>query len=76
MDNICTDVEKCIYANQNSCIECQDGYYYNIRNKTCIEMKHQFLNCKYSCLYDENICCECKNDYYLFEDDNLCYDNN
>ena len=38
-------------------------------------MKDQLLNCKYSCYEDPNKCCECKKDFYLFENDNLCYDN-
>ena len=38
-------------------------------------MTDQFLNCKYSCAHNSNICCECKNDFYLSEYDHLCYDN-
>ena len=35
----------------------------------------QFLNCKYSCNYDSSRCCECKNNFCLFENDSQCYDN-
>ena len=37
-------------------------------------MKDQYLNCKYSCYYEEK-CCECKDNFYLYENDSLCYDN-
>ena len=73
-DNICINVEKCIYSDSGFCIECEDGYYYNKKNKTCIEMHDQYMNCKYSCK-NEDKCCECKEDYYLYENDSLCYDN-
>ena len=39
-------------------------------------MKDQFLNCKFSCdYYDKDKCCECKDNYYLYQNDSLCYDN-
>ena len=38
-------------------------------------MQDQFLGCKSSCISDSNKCCECKKDFYLFENDSLCYDN-
>ena len=47
---------------------------YNKKNKTCIEIHDQYMNCKYSCKYKDK-CCECKEDYYLNENDSLCYDN-
>ena len=75
LDHICTNIEKCIYSKIGVCIECEDGYYYNKINRTCSEMKEQFLNCKYSCDNDNDKCCECKDGYYLFENDSLCYDN-
>ena len=49
LDNICLDVEGCIYTEYNTCIECVDGYYYHSKNKTCIKIHGQFLGCKYSC---------------------------
>ena len=27
LDNICINVEKCIYSDSGFCIECEDGYY-------------------------------------------------
>ena len=75
LDNICTNVEKCIYSHSNSCNECIDGYYYDKLAKKCLEMKEGLLNCKFTCDYNSNTCCECKNDFYLFENDSLCYDN-
>ena len=74
LDNICTNVDKCIYSNYTECIECEDGYYYDKNNNTCFEMTEEYLNCKYSCDYD-NKCCECKKDFYLYQNDGLCHDN-
>ena len=37
-------------------------------------MNDNFLNCKSSC-DDGNKCCECKDNFYLFENNSLCYDN-
>ena len=37
-------------------------------------MHDQYMNCKSSCKYEDK-CCECKEDYYLNENDSLCYDN-
>ena len=74
LDNICTNIERCIYTRLDSCFECEDGYYFNKLNKTCLEMKDQFLNCRFSCDFEDK-CCECKNNFYLFGNDSLCYDN-
>ena len=74
LDNKCTNVKKCIYSSFGTCIECDEGYYYNKFNNTCMEMNEQFLNCKYTC-EDGEKCCECKDDFYLFENNSLCYDN-
>ena len=74
LDHICTNVENCIYSQDGSCIECEEGYYYNKFNNTCLEMEDIFLNCKYTCDLGDK-CCECKDDYYLYLNDSLCYDN-
>ena len=74
LDNICTNVENCIYSSFGSCIECNDGFYYNKFNKTCEVMNYKFLNCKFSC-DDGEKCCECKDDFFLYENNSLCYDN-
>ena len=73
-DNKCIDIEKCIYSKFDSCLECVEGYYYNKLNKKCEKMDDKFLNCKYSC-DDGQSCCECKEDFYLYENNSLCYDN-
>ena len=73
-DNKCNNIDKCIYSNFGICIECEDGYYYDKYNSKCVEEKGIFLNCKSSC--DEgDKCCECKDNFYLYENDSLCYDN-
>ena len=74
LDHICTDAERCIYSKDGICIECEQGYYYNEFNNTCEEMENQFLGCKFTCALGDK-CCECKDDYYLFLNDSLCYDN-
>ena len=75
LDNICTNIEHCIYSDYDyACIECEDGYYYDKLNDKCMEMNDIFLNCKYSCPLGDK-CCECKKDYYLNSTDSLCYDN-
>ena len=37
-------------------------------------MEDNFYNCKISC-DDGEKCCECNDNFYLFENDDLCYDN-
>ena len=74
LDHICTDVEGCIYSKDGICTECEEGYYYHTFNNTCIEMEGIFLGCKYTCTLGDK-CCECKDDYYLYLNDSLCYDN-
>ena len=76
-DNLCSDVEHCSYSRFNFCRECEEGYYYNVKVKKCFKNNgnKNLENCKYSCIDDENICCECKNNYYL-NSQNLCEDNN
>ena len=72
--NLCTNIEKCIHSEGESCQECEDGYYFNQIKTECLKAEGKFLNCKYTCDLEEK-CCECKNDYYLNITDNLCYDN-
>ena len=74
LDNICTNVDKCIRTYLGSCVECEDGYYYNKLNRTCLKMEDNFYNCRISC-DDGEKCCECKDNFYLFENDDLCHDN-
>ena len=72
LDNICLDVEGCIYTEYNICIEGVDGYSYHSKNKTCIKIIFQFLVCKYSCYSNSNKCCKWKKIFYLLENDSLC----
>ena len=69
----CIDVEKCIHSKGGQCIECIDNYYYNRNNKTCLIAEGYFENCKSG--YDDWICDECKNDFYLNQSDYSCYSN-
>jgi len=74
LDHKCTNIEHCIYSYYfDDCYECEDGYYYNKKNKTCLISEGIFKNCKYG---NENTFCErCKDDYYLNQTDHLCYSN-
>lgn len=73
LDNRCSNVEHCIYSNNyEQCIECEDGYYYLSLNRTCLEAKDNFENCKTS---GGNYCYECKNNFYLNRNDSTCLDN-
>ena len=74
LDNLCTNVEHCIYSDSifEKCKECEDNYYFNFLNRTCIIAKDKFNNCKNG---NNNYCLECKNDFYLNQKDDLCYSN-
>ena len=78
LDNKCTNIEHCIYSNPdpyfNDCYECEDNYYYNLKNKTCVKTEGIFNNCKRG--DEEFYCFACKNDFYLNQSDHLCYSNN
>ena len=71
-DDMCTNVEHCIYSYFYECVECEDKFYYNKFEKKCLEAKEIFENCKVSD-NEGKYCSECKEDYYLNLDDNLCY---
>ena len=78
LDNKCTNIEHCIYSNPDSyydeCYECEENYYYNIKNKKCEISSGIFENCKRG--DEEFYCYECKNDFYVNQTDHLCYLNN
>jgi len=76
LDNRCISLEHCIYSNKYSedCLECEDNFYYERKNKTCLLSKTNFTNCKSG--YNDYYCVECKNNYYLNQTDKLCYNNN
>ena len=76
LNNICTNVEKCIYGSYYiiGCVECEDNYYYDEYNMKCKLEYGNFKNCKSS--EDPNFCQKCKDNYYINLTDNLCYNNN
>jgi len=75
LDDICSNVEHCIYSNRyEECIECEDDFYYNIRDKLCTVAEGNFTDCKIS-NNDGNVCDECKLDFYLNQSDHNCYSN-
>ena len=76
LNSKCTDLDKCIYTDfYDSCLECEDNYYYNRTSKECeIIMSDNFTNCKITS-YDGEVCDRCKNNYYINKVDNLCYSN-
>ena len=74
LDNRCTNVEQCIYSDQNGkCKECEDKYYYSLNNGICKTAEGKFEYCKYG--YDNLYWARYKDDYYLKRTDNLCYNN-
>ena len=74
-DNLCSPVEHCIYSGGLfDCEECEDGFYFNVFNKTCLPSGENLKNCKIV-IFDENKCSLCKDNYYLNKTDYLCYDN-
>ena len=74
LDNKCNNINHCIYSSYfNQCLECEDNYFYDRRNNTCILANDNFKNCKAG--YAEYNCQECKNNFYLNQTDFLCYNN-
>ena len=76
LDNKCTPVEFCIKSNYNyDCEECDEHYFVN--NNNCIIDTIQgevFKNCKVV-FFNQEHCSICKSNFYLNEEDNLCYNN-
>ena len=77
LNNICTDVEHCIYASffVQGCVECEEDYYFSSYNIECEKAEGNFTNCK-SSGEDPSFCQKCKDNYYINITDNLCYSNN
>jgi hypothetical protein len=74
-DKRCTRFENCLYTNElYNCLECEDGFYYDMRYRGCYETDENFTNCKISDTLGFE-CAYCKDDYYLNNTDKLCYDN-
>ena len=78
LDNKCTNIEHCIISNPDpyidDCYECENNYYYNAKNRTCLKGKGIFTNCRRG--DEELFCFACKNDFYIDQMDHLCYSNN
>ena len=75
LDNRCTNTEHCIYSEKYyECKECEDGFYYNKKEKVCLKYKEGYENCK-STTYDGENCFWCKNGFYGNQTDHLCYSN-
>ena len=75
LDNICTNVDKCIYTDfYGICTECENNYYYNRTSKLCELEKKNFEYCKITNL-EGTFCDKCKNDFYINKTDHLCYNN-
>ena len=66
---------KCIYSHLEECDECELGYYMDIYNNNCVEIKDNFINCKRNTYNSIEVCELCKNDFYISHKDYLCYDN-
>ena len=74
-DNRCIDVAHCIYSEEfYECKECEDGYYYNVTNKTCLKFKKDYENCRITS-FNGDYCSFCKSGFYVNQSDHLCYSN-
>ena len=74
-DNKCTIYEHCIYSNFHyDCLECEDGYLWNILEDKCDKWGDDYYGCKI--LDTDGITCNmCKDNFYFNETDSKCYDN-
>ncbi len=78
-NNKCTSIEHCIVANNyNSCEECEDGFYFNKKKEICSDEEEKLKNCKITNadIEEDNICLECKENFYLLVPENKCLSNN
>lgn len=74
LDNRCSNVEHCIYSdNYFNCIECENKFYYNKKDRNCLMAEGKFENCMYG--YEGRYCEKCKQGFYINRDDDLCYSN-
>ena len=74
LDKRCTNTEKCThtYSYKDECEECEDGYYYNVNDKKCIETDKYNEHCKNGNTYN---CLNCKEGFYLLHKENICVSN-
>ena len=73
LDHKCSSIEHCIYSYDYTCEECEDNFYFDKHWRKCLKAENNFANCKYGS--ERNGCERCKDDYYLNQTNNLCYDN-
>ena len=72
LDNKCIFVEHCIYSESfNECKECEEGFYYNKGNKTCLEYIKGYENCRITSNKGD-YCAFCKNNFYLNQTNHIC----
>ena len=73
-DNKCTNENHCVRTNSyEECIECEDGYYFNLEELKCKEEIENLTNCLRS--LNGSVCYECRKNYYFNNSDQLCYSN-
>ena len=74
-DHKCTIYENCIYSDEYyECLECEDGFYFDLNNQSCRISHDEFLNCKHSNQFG-GYCADCKDGYYLTIRDKICRSN-
>ena len=74
LDNLCTNIEHCLYSDKlEDCLECEDNYYYDLMGKKCKIAEGAFENCLRG--QEEYNCNQCRNNYYLNKKDFLCHSN-
>ena len=73
-DNKCTNIQNCIKSDYKyECQECEEGFFVSMDQ--CVKEDIQgdtFKNCKIA-FYNQNHCSKCRDNYYLYQPDNLCY---
>ena len=75
LDHKCTIYENCIYSNKyDECLECEEGYYFDMNNQSCKINTEEFEHCKHSNQFG-GYCADCKDGYYLTIRDKICRSN-
>ena len=74
LDNKCNNIDHCMYLGfYGECKECEENYFFDRQNKTCLIAEDNFKNCRAG--YQGYYCQECRTDFYLNQTDHLCYNN-